>query len=387
MQITTTISAEMKIQRATTTLILDYPFFGSCALGLEFVERKDIPTAATDGKHIFWNRKFIDGLTREETVGLVVHEILHVVFKHMLRIEGRQPKRWNVAADYAINEIITKEMSEMKLPAGGLLDSNFDGFSAEKNYNLLSDQSDKDAGKEPEPCDWGGVMSPTNEDGSAMSESDQDQMEASINQKIMMAGAAAKSIGKLPSSIDAMITEMQKPQVDFSTVLKRHFGGDQPDDYTFRRPNRRIFQQVNVFAPSIGRVGCGHVTLVIDTSGSMSNTELEYCLSEINNLSIEFNPELITVITFDTKVQTVREYTAGEEITDIQLGGRGGTDILHVFDYIAKNDIKTDVMIFLTDMGFSTFPPEPHYPFLWVNTTGSSGDDVPFGDMVNIKIS
>jgi predicted metal-dependent peptidase len=153
----------------------------------------------------------------------------------------------------------------------------------------------------------------------------------------------------------------------------------------FRRPNRRMYHQIGVCGPSIGRVGCGCVTLIVDTSASMSKLELEHCLAEIHELSVEFSPELMTVITFDTEVRTVREYTAGEEIHEIEIGSRGGTDVLHVFNYIEEHMIKTNVMIFLTDMGFHAFPDTPEYPVLWVNTEGGR-PDVPFGDVVNIEI-
>jgi predicted metal-dependent peptidase len=394
--------AQTKVSRAITKLIISHPFFGSMALTLNIQESKNHKTMATNGKDIFWSADFVDRHSQDEITGVIAHEIMHVVMKHPLRLEGRDHKRFNIACDYAINPALTAE-SNFTLPKDRLEDPAFEGMYAEKIYNLLPDprgggdgQGDSEGGDQGQGQGqgqgqdqgqgdgmWGEVLEPLNDNGGAMSDAEKSQMEAAIDQQIMAAAASAKAIGSLPASIDAMVTEMKKPKVDFADVLKRHYGGDQPDDYSWRRPNKRMYQHVRVFAPSIGRIGCGKVTIIIDTSGSMSDGELAQCLGEMNNLSIEFNPEEVNVITFDTKVRTHRTYQAGEEITDIKVGGRGGTDVLHVWEYMADHGVETDVMIFLTDMGFYHYPPTPPYPVLWVDTANT--DVIPkFGDKVSI---
>ena len=46
------------------------------------------------------------GLTQEEKLGLLEHEILHILNKHLIRIENRDGYVWNVATDIAINQYI-----------------------------------------------------------------------------------------------------------------------------------------------------------------------------------------------------------------------------------------------------------------------------------------
>ena len=54
--------ANLKVAQAKTKLMLHHPFFGSCAAGLNFVETDKVPTMATDGRSILWNRAFVDSL-------------------------------------------------------------------------------------------------------------------------------------------------------------------------------------------------------------------------------------------------------------------------------------------------------------------------------------
>ena len=51
-----------KIAIARSRLLLDHPFFGVLALRLQMQAREDLTTLATDGRHIFYNPQFVEGL-------------------------------------------------------------------------------------------------------------------------------------------------------------------------------------------------------------------------------------------------------------------------------------------------------------------------------------
>ena len=76
---------EEKIITARVSLLLKKPFFGNMAARLILKEVSDIPTAATDGKHLYYNKDFINKLNVKQTEFLLAHEVLHVAFEHMLR--------------------------------------------------------------------------------------------------------------------------------------------------------------------------------------------------------------------------------------------------------------------------------------------------------------
>ena len=134
-------SQEEKIITARISLLLKKPFFGNMATRLILKESKEIGTAATDGRHLWYAPDFIDQLDVKQVEFLLAHEVLHVAFEHMLRRGDREPQGWNVAADYAINQILDDENIGAK-PTGDnapLLDSQYRDQSAEQIYEKLSD--------------------------------------------------------------------------------------------------------------------------------------------------------------------------------------------------------------------------------------------------------
>lgn len=130
-----TSTIDKRVTRARSALIQHQPFFGTLALYLIVEERPDVLTMATDGTHLFYAPKFLDTITPDELKGVVVHEVFHCALKHPLRRKGRDPERWNIACDYALNlDVIA---AGFKLPKGALLDQRYKGMCAEEIYALL----------------------------------------------------------------------------------------------------------------------------------------------------------------------------------------------------------------------------------------------------------
>lgn len=363
------MDAQLKISRCITKLLFRFPFWGSLAIGTEFIEDNTAmnPTMCTNGKWIRWNRKFVDEIEEEETLGVIVHELMHIILKHMLRRGERDPKKWNYATDYAINLIVTKE--GFKLPKGGLLDQKYTNMMAEKIYEMLPDP--------PQMPAWGVVM-----------DIDPDQapdMEVEVDQRIMAAATMAKSRGNLPSFMEGILKDMEEAQIDWRDKARRFLQGDQPDDYSFRRPERKYFYEMGIVAPSIERKGAGDIVIGIDSSASVSDRELSLFLAEINAISVEMKPRSITVIVCDTHVNSVKTYEAGEEITAIHYKSRGGTCVMPVFKYVEEKNLPCDHMIYLTDMEVGDWPRRVPYPLLWVSTAGP-GVKAPVGETVRIKV-
>ena len=60
-------------------------FFCTVMLSMRQIWDNTESTAYTDGKVIGWNETFFLDLTPAERIGVMLHEILHVAFTHMLR--------------------------------------------------------------------------------------------------------------------------------------------------------------------------------------------------------------------------------------------------------------------------------------------------------------
>jgi predicted metal-dependent peptidase len=72
------------IVAARVNLLLEKPFFGTLATRLTLVDASSwCKTAATEGRHFYYNREFIKSLTPAQLRFLIGHEVLHVVYDHM----------------------------------------------------------------------------------------------------------------------------------------------------------------------------------------------------------------------------------------------------------------------------------------------------------------
>ena len=379
-----------KIARSKVRLMLDklskgWGFYASVLYQMPMVEKSSLPTMATDGKSIFYNAEFTDALSEAELDGVKVHEAYHRILKHHLRMGKRDAELWNIACDYAINPIIIQ--SGLVLPEGALIDAKFKGMSAEKIYDLLKEDQGDDGnggGGQPQPQEWGNVE----DQGGDMSEDQIKSEEATINAQVVMAVNSMKTeAGKLPANIKEIIDEMKRSQIDWKDVLRRFVGGDQPEGYSYRRPNRRQWYLNEVVTPVSNKIGCGDIVVGIDTSGSVSSIELSHFLGELNAIAESSGAESVTIITCDYDVQDVVRYEKGDQIEDIVCKGRGGTRVMPVFNYIAENNINVDNFIYFTDMGIGDYPEhDVGYPILWVSSD-MRGEEAPIGETTYLKVA
>ena len=371
----------LKIARSRTQALIRAPFYGAVLMGLPSEEATgQTETMATDGKRVLYESVFVDGLTEDELLFVNCHEALHVAFCHHLRRGERDAQLWNIATDHAIN-LILEEADIGHMPAGGLLDPQYKGMSAERIYDLLR-QEQEQSGTSPTPCPWGEVTEPTNDDGSPLSAEQVEAMEADISQRIIAAADRVREAGgDLPDAMNEHIKELMKPKVDWCDVLRRFAGGEQPDGVTYQRVNRKHFHHGRMIMPSVDRIGCGNIVVGIDSSASLSQSELTQFVSELNAVTEELSPESVTVIVCDTRIREVHHYGQGDIIDALDIKGRGGTRVAPVFEYIDEHGLDVDSFIYFTDLWVNDFPAPPSFPTLWVST---GKDDAPFGEVVKL---
>lgn len=141
-----TYDIEEKLTTARIALMIKKPFFGNLATRMRLIRSDDwLPTAAVDGKNFYYNSAFIDALSPAETEFLFGHEVLHLVFDHILRVEDRNPQLFNIAADYIVNQtLVDEEVGKFPTTVPGLLDSKYKGMITEEVYELLKKQWDED---------------------------------------------------------------------------------------------------------------------------------------------------------------------------------------------------------------------------------------------------
>ncbi len=354
-----------QITRARTALVLDQPFIGVLALRLRIVEDTSVKTAAVDGKSIRYNPAFIAELTPGETKTLIGHEVFHCVFDHIGRRGDRNPRRYNQAGDYVINETLDKAGFD---PIKGWLRSPvYDDMSSDEVYNLLPE--DDDPGKDPlDDC----------QDG------DPDSTEAdAVEWKVatIQAANAARAMGKLPASMERFIDALTASKVDWKAILRRFIVETSKNDYSWMRPNRRFVAQ-GLMLPTLYSESMGEVVVCIDTSGSIDQDTLNAFGAEIKAIIESVRPSKTVVIYIDSEINHIDEFGPNDEL-HFEMHGGGGTAFAPSFAYVEEHNIKPVCLVYLTDLyGDTSFAP-PDYPVLWCCTTS---EIAPFGETVKLEI-
>jgi predicted metal-dependent peptidase len=129
------LSAIAFISASILRLRVKSPFFATLAMFAQFHPTQTCPTAATDGKTIFYNEDYIRSLPPRQIDGLLLHKILHAALLHCSRRSTRDYQPWNIAADI-INGMIAQEPT-FDLPPGGLRNLKLENYTVEEAYELL----------------------------------------------------------------------------------------------------------------------------------------------------------------------------------------------------------------------------------------------------------
>ena len=137
--------AEKALRASRTKMLLardaKSSFFSSVGLKLELVPDWERETIATDGERLVYNPDFVMGLTPEHRLGVLAHEVMHIVMKHHARQGARDVGRWNAACDLAINPLLIEAGYRLQpsalFPGKGQYASLPQGKSAEEYYSLL----------------------------------------------------------------------------------------------------------------------------------------------------------------------------------------------------------------------------------------------------------
>lgn len=309
------MNAKEMISKAKVQLVMTEPFFATLALNMEYIEDETVPTMCTNGKYIKYNPKFTESLPLEEVKGVLCHEVMHPAMLHHTRRGARNPKKWNRAADYAINPIIID--AGFKLPADALLNPAFAGMSAETIYNLIPDEPD-DNKSGPGKGGFGDV-----EDADAKDNSEVTDVENDAKQVLSQAKTVAKKRGKLSSSLEKLIDEILEPKVDWREVLARFLSEPERNDYTFKKPNTRYLQS-GFYLPCLYNETIGNVVFIRDSSISVDDDLVKEITTEIQDAASVFGKGF-TAMDVDTMVQQVVEVEPDRDISEIlKVKGRGG---------------------------------------------------------------
>jgi predicted metal-dependent peptidase len=385
-----------EVSKTTIQLILKEPFYGHFFTGLIREVTESLPTmavGATPNKMVklyinptFWT----DVLTTPAyKYGVLKHEILHIVFKHITQSKNFSNKKiYNIAADIVVNQYIERS----QLPEGAILIENFAELRLEPNKDvgyyydkiLRGWQNTCDSCNNGEPLEGFGkwlsdLMSQSSwqldmhelwsKEFEKMTESERKIIDGLINTVLNNAvkRVGSKGIGSLPFGlkeyIDSLLLSLE-PVVDWRRTL-RLFAGSSMRSYlknTIRRPSKRYGT-----TPGIKIKNRQKILVAVDTSGSINNHDLMEFFNELHHIWKQ--KAEICVVECDTEIHHTYMYKGHPPEA---IHGRGGTDFNAPIQY-ANEKYLPDAIIYFTD-GYANVPTiKSRKPILWL--ISSSGID------------
>jgi predicted metal-dependent peptidase len=407
-------------------------------------------TAATNGKKYFWDPEFLDKLTVTEATIVMMHECYHVLFLHCQRFRGANKNIAAMVVDWVVNSNIEKEYQNYSRP-GKLWDGEFkyqvkykafldyiDGITdkyiekeegdddkfaifadvavygrgTEELYEEIMDHIDKSPRKchecgeltiDPktgqstiekpweEPCcpNCGLPYGESKYGESLDSHIEVELTEQEIRTEAMKAAEQTQIMrGELPSGIEELIGDLLNPKLKFTDLIRnaclrkvRNAGMNND----FKRYRKR-WLSMGVYMPKKFTYKPKWLCM-LDTSGSMSNDDLVYGLSQLKALDKSGMEGSIVCCDAEVYWDKIQPVSNISDLSRLKILGRGGT----VFDEFFKNypnkiGSEWDCIIIITDGGFGTIPAnlKPRCEVVWV-ITNSNKIEVPFGRLAPLR--
>ncbi len=405
---------ENRLTKARTQLMLDKPFLGNLVLRLPLVAADSwCKTSATDAKSFYYNPEFIDSLNNHQIKFVLIHEALHCALTHFARRGNRTKHKWDLACDFAINPLLVKE--GFHPPIDVPIFQQYTGMIAEEIYPMIDDNLDQepmdqhlydDQANDDSKNSDGGLREdelqkeqeqPSNSDskpdkqqgsGSAqlaqqpptLKPDEVEKLAIQWQKNLASSAQLAQQAGKLDGEFAKLIDFFLQPQVSWQSLLAQYMSTFARDDFSYVRPSRRSNDAI---LPSL-RSHQINVSVAIDTSGSISQDEINEFVSEIDAIKANIRTSITLFACDDTLSEhSPWRFEAWEMLAfPASLGGGKGTNFNPVFDYLNNQDSASDVLIYFTDAK-GKFPEfEPNYPVLWLV---KGKECVPWGSRIQLN--
>lgn len=366
----------MQLIKACKELLIQQPFYGLFMLNLrkEIVDNNHSVKTAAVGPNgvnftLYVNKTFWEGLTDNEQIAVLTHEVMHICFFHLTdEFKADNPYNMNIAEDVYINQLITG------LPGGCVTLQSLSkilGKKLEPNrgswyyYREIEDF----AKKHPDKCMLGvGVGDFKQIDDHTMwpsdiSEAERKLYENQVKSKLKETEAFInKQAGHIPGELKEILEKIKNnpPVFNWRNYLRRVVGDSISSDLqlTRMRPSKRL---PDARGTRLKRKP--NICVVIDTSGSINMNNFSDFMSEINHIyktGVE-----ITIVECDTKITKICKF---DKKSKFEFVGRGGTDVTDAISYYKEHKEFSSCVIF-TDGYLSKFTFSTYKNLIWIITS------------------
>ena len=408
----------------------------------------DNPTLCVNGVSVWVNPRFWNQLSREQKLTAMVHEVFHKMLLHNSRRRGRDPYMWNVAGDqYINNRLVAMHFAPLQnltidgKPWSWICDAKYADpkWTTESIYDDMCKEAEQEhekrkaqesaagAGEDPdeaaadesaesgaEEADAGeaesgaeetprragseeaekrlGPMHDVRDYGEAPDGSDDpnaeelpEQFEDRVRKELKDAEAEAKRKGNVPGWLERVVGHAFHVKANWYDVLYEHLKDMSKADYSWRRWSKRDFMRTGCIGPDMYQPAMGGVLKFIDTSGSISGSDLAMYDKHMKDVLDQVKPKWVALAYWDTQLHRIDKFERYEYDLDTTLlkpVGGGGTDFTDWQDVIDELEEQPDVVLAYTDM-CATFPKELSVPTVWLSTVQQVQG--PFGTTIEIN--
>lgn len=384
-----TDTAPGKIRIAIQRLAGRYRFHAKVLERFNVLRRPEVETmgvtAAGDAIKLYYNPDFVERISLDELGGVLLHEVHHVLFRHIFADPADYPDRWAriVAEEVTVNEFITEP-----LPGNPILLKAFPKLprmeSTDRRYRRLTRHNPrfpivgaggevlagtrgtargKKSGVPDDHSVWDEAKTEGQRAEAAVRAAIQDaalQVDPSAIPDYLKQALAGMGIGSISGDGEYALHKTARGQLDWRRLLRRYTGQVLTIQYDFRRPSRRFPNLVGVIPGRRRQGGRPKVMAVIDTSGSITPELLEQIDAELARLASQHE---VLVVECDAEIHNVYPYKPVRSVS-----GRGGTDFQPPLEASFLRRHGPELIIYFTD-GYGPAPDNaPQVPVVWCLT-------------------
>jgi predicted metal-dependent peptidase len=362
--------AEGRIRLAQERMAAKYPFHIALLSRMHVVASPPVGTMAVqaegDQVALLHSPDYIFSISIAELVGVLVHEVLHVLFGHLSMTAKDYPNQaaLTIAQEVTVNEYIVEP-----LPGKPVLLKDYPmlplGESTEERYRRLKDiipeaQSIQTLDDHQNWGDAGAAQTVRQAIEEALALAGPDNVPAELRDILTELG-----IGDTAGNQLERISKDRRGSVDWRTLLHRYVGQVLERRPTYARPPRRFPELVGIVPGQARQASKPKIMAVIDTSASITPELLTLIDGELRRLAK--NNEVL-VVECDCRIHRVYAYDRREGLRDVQ--GRGGTDLRPPFERAFLREHQPDLVVYMTD-GCGPVPKcKPRIPVIWCLVPG-----------------
>jgi len=395
------------IEEAISRLLFTKSFYASVVAG---ITREEVDSSVCEtmgvccdpetflGIKLVYNKEFIENIEDVKYFEFVVeHEMVHLLLEHVQRywdnklLNNLPHKVMNIAADLANNSIITKHYPERVIKkviadawmphpdSPSPIAKRFKPDRSMEVYALAIREECEEEFEDRAITDhmWGQMLV----DGKLVEATTKAMTTCNAKQEMNLPDYVQDCVkqhermqGSIPGYLKELISGYLdvEGQVSWAEILYSTVRSGMPafKKRSIMRSNRRYWGLPAEVSKFPGKVieRSYKIAFFIDTSGSISSTDLKAAAGILCSLLDHYKNVYIWVVEADTQVKNhYRLKNIGD--FNFNIHGRGGTDFIKPLEW-GKENLNPDIVLYFTD-GYGNAPKiEPDYTLAWITPKG-----------------